>query len=75
MAQTRPPRTALQQVLGSQRAIGFLQVDERLFGVRRNFRRRVGLAHARYAKHIEEDQHAVIGGDGASALGGLRLLA
>ena len=65
---------AFQQVLGGQAAVGLLQVDERLLGVRRRLRRHVGVAHAGDAQHVE-DQHAVIGGDGAAALrddGGVR---
>ena len=42
-------RVAHQQVLAGQRPIRLLQVDERLLGVRRNFRRHVGFTHARHA--------------------------
>ena len=49
-------------------AIGFLQIDERLLGIGRSLGGDFGFAHARHAQHVEH-QHAVIGGDGAPALG------
>ena len=51
-----------------ERAIGFLQVDERLLGVGGRLGGHVGFAHAGHAQHVEH-QHAVIGGDGAPAFG------
>ncbi len=56
-----------QQILRAQRAVGFLQIDERLLGVFRHRRESIfpETAHPQYIEH----QDAVICGDGAPAFG------
>ena len=56
-----------QQILRAERPIGFLQVDQRLFGVFGNRREGI-LAESAHAQHVEH-QHAMIGGDGPPAFG------
>ncbi len=65
---------AFEQILGAHGAEGFLQVDERLLGVRGRLLRHIRFAHSSHAQNVEH-QHAVVGGDGAAAFrddGGMR---
>src|SRR5208283_129893 len=57
-----------QQVLGSEVLVGFQEVDQRLFDVVRQRGGHLLVAIASHAQDVEH-QNAVIGGDGAAALG------
>ena len=51
-----------------ERAVGLLQIDQRLLGILRDLRREFVVAEAGHAQNVEH-QHAVIRGDGAPAFG------